>query len=299
MQLLKNENLNKKQNKGIMDNNYDKVIAANIALHSKMSDDYSTCEPHFRPENVTAVEQKLKSVIESVHAKSLLDLGCGTGFIINIAKKYVAEIDGVDVTQAMMDKVDQSGNASITLHNCDTGSFKAKPGYYDVVTAYSFLHHLYDIIPTLQTAYLALKDGGKFYADLDPNYHFWEGVHQLDRQGAYDPIVKREIEMVTYKDEDIEKNFGVEKEIFNAAEYGKNIKGGFKGEELVALLKETGFKKVELFYHWFIGQGALINDENYTKETRFDDAGKMNLFLQKAMPLSRNLFKYIGFIAQK
>lgn len=282
-----------------METNYQKVIEANIALHSRMSDDYSTCEPHFRPENIQKVEDKLKPVIEATNAKRLLDLGCGTGFMINIAKKYVQEIHGVDVTQAMMDKVDKSGNATIVLHNHDTGSFSVEEGSFDVVTGYSFLHHLYDVVPTLQTAYKALRSGGKFYADLDPNYYFWEGVNQLDRNGQYDGIVKREIEMVTYKDEDIEKNFGVDKDVFNQAEFGKNIKGGFREEELVAALKNIGFTDVQFFYHWFIGQGKLINDESMDRTARFAHAEVMHDYLLKAMPLTRNLFKYVGFVATK
>ncbi len=282
-----------------METNYQKVIEANIALHSRMSDDYSTCEPHFRPENIQKVEDKLKPVIEATNAKRLLDLGCCTGFMINIAKKYVQEIHGVDVTQAMMDKVDKSGNATIVLHNHDTGSFPVEEGSFDVVTGYSFLHHLYDVVPTLQTAYKALRSAGQFYADLDPNYYFWEGVNQLDRNGQYDGIVKREIEMVTYKDEDIEKNFGVDKDVFNQAEFGKNIKGGFREEELVAALKKIGFTDVQFFYHWFIGQGKLINDESMDKATRFAHAEVMHDYLLKAMPLTRNLFKYVGFVATK
>jgi SAM-dependent methyltransferase len=264
-----------------------------------MSDDYSTCEPHFRPENIANVEDKLRPIFAQTQAKKLLDLGCGTGFVINIAKKYVNDIHGVDVTQAMMDKVDKSSNATIELFNHDTGSFPAVAGAYDMVTAYSFLHHLYDVMPTLNTAFNALRKGGVFYADLDPNYYFWEGVNHLDRKGSYDEIVKREIEMVTYKDEDIQKNFGVDKDIFNSAEYGKNIKGGFKAEELEAALKGIGFTKVNFFYHWFIGQGKLINDETIGKEERFGHARVMDQYLQKAMPLARNLFKYIGFTAEK
>lgn len=282
-----------------METNYQKVIEANIALHSRMSDDYSTCEPHFRPENIQKVEDKLKPVIEATNAKRLLDLGCGTGFMINIAKKYVQEIHGVDVTQAMMDKVDKSGNATIVLHNHDTGSFPVEEGSFDVVTGYSFLHHLYDVVPTLQTAFKALRKGGQFYADLDPNYYFWEGVNQLDRNGQYDGIVKREIEMVTYKDEDIEKNFGVDKDVFNQAEFGKNIKGGFREEELVAALKNIGFTDIQFFYHWFIGQGKLINDESMDRTARFAHAEVMHDYLLKAMPLTRNLFKYVGFVATK
>lgn len=278
---------------------YQEVIEANIALHSKMADDYSTCEPHFRPENVKKVEDRLKTLVEETKAKRLLDLGCGTGFVINIAKKYVAEIDGVDVTQAMMDKVDKSGNATIRLHNHDTGTFPVEEGTYDLATGYSFLHHLYDVNPTLRTAYKALKKGGKLFCDLDPNYYYWESIHKLDRKGTYDPMVKREIEMVTYKDEDIEKNFGVSKDVFNAAEFGKNIAGGFKEEELVAALKTTGFSKVEVFYYWFLGQASLINDTWGTKEERLRYADVMDSVLQRSLPVSRNLYKYMGFIATK
>jgi len=273
------------------------VIDANIALHTRLAGEYNN-EPHFRPENVQKVEAQIARLVKQTQARRLLDLGCGTGFVINIAKHYVNEVHGVDVTQAMMDRVDCSGPARIVLHQHDTGIFQP-PGAFDMVTAYSFLHHLYDIAPTLRTAYNALRPGGVFYADLEPNYYFWDGINQLDRAGNYDGIVRREIEMVTYKDEDIEKTFGVDKDIFNHAEYGKSIANGFREEQLKGLMNEIGFGQVEVFYHWFIGQGALINDAQYERSERFKHADVMSQMLQRMMPLSRGLFKYIGFVAKK
>ena len=41
----------------------------------------------------------------------------------------------------------------------------------------------------------------------------------------------------------------------------KILKGGLKADELEKPSKDIGFKKVDFFYHWFIGQGKLINDE--------------------------------------
>ncbi len=278
---------------------YDKVVQANIDLHSKLSAHYNTCEPHFRPENIQNVENSFLSAIQNLNAEKMLDLGCGTGFMIQIGKKYVKEILGVDVTKAMTDRIDLSGNATIKVINDDTAKAELPANYFDIATAYSFLHHLYEVKPTLANAYKALRKGGRLYVDLDPNYYFWEGVNKLDREGNYDFIVKREIEAVTYKDEDIEKSFGVSKDVFNNAEFGKNIKGGFKEEDLLQTLSEVGFTKINFFYHWFIGQGSLINDEQYDKETRFKYAEVMNQTLQKALPLSKNLFKYVGFIAEK
>jgi SAM-dependent methyltransferase len=274
------------------------VIQANIALHTKVSVSYNT-EPHFRPENIANVERKLKAVLEAAGSRRMLDLGCGTGFMINIAKKHVAEIHGVDVTQAMMDKVDTSGSAKIKLFRHDSGTFPAEPGSYDVVTSYSFLHHLFDIGPTLKTAATALKKGGKYYVDLDPNYYFWEQINKLERTAKYDPIVSREIEAVTYKDEDIQKEFGVDKDVFNKAEYGKSTLGGFTEEHLGKKLSQAGFSSYSFFYEWFIGQGSMINSELHTREQRFTYAAQVNELLQRAMPLSRSLFKYIGFVATR
>jgi ubiquinone/menaquinone biosynthesis C-methylase UbiE len=90
-----------------------RVIDANIAVHSKLAADYQACEPHFRAENVEKVTKRLAALVAETRAESLLDLGCGTGFIIAIAKQHVSRIVGVDVTQAMLDRVDRSGNAHI------------------------------------------------------------------------------------------------------------------------------------------------------------------------------------------
>ena len=273
------------------------VAEANVALHTKLAADYQTCEPHFRPENVANVERKLTEVIGATAGERLLDLGCGTGFIINIAKHQVKEIQGVDMTPAMLERVDTSGPARITLNQGDTGEFDPEPGSYDVVTAYSFLHHLFQLEPTLKTARVALKKGGRFYADLEPNRHFWDAIGGLERGGSYDPIITREIEMVTYKDEDIEKQFGVDGEVFNLAEWGKSTRGGFLEDELRDALHSAGFTQVEFFYEWFVGQGAMLNADGVDRDAATERTRVVDELLRQALPLSRSLFKYIGFVA--
>jgi ubiquinone/menaquinone biosynthesis C-methylase UbiE len=281
------------------DDRYQEVMRANVELHSRLAADYASCEPHFRPENVARVEGQLRALLRGDGSDRLLDLGCGTGFIIGIAKPYVRAITGVDVTQAMLDRVDTSGPARIELHNHDTGTFPAPAESYDLATAYSFLHHLYDIGPTLRTAYRALRPGGVLYADLEPNFYFWAGVGALERGRDYDPLVRREIEMVTYKDEDIERKFGVGKEVFNKAEYGKSLAGGFKEEDLRRQLAEAGFREVDFTYSWFLGQGYLINDAGYPLDEGLRIADAAAGALRKALPLSRGIFKYLGFTARK
>jgi ubiquinone/menaquinone biosynthesis C-methylase UbiE len=282
-----------------MNSSYEGVVRANQQLHSALAHAYNASEPHFRVENVMHVENKLRAIFADTQAKRMLDLGCGTGFLISIARKYVQAIDGVDVTEAMLAQVDHSGSAEIRLHLADTGTFPAEEGAYDVVTAYSFLHHLYDLAPTLRTAARALRSGGKFYADLEPNSYFWQSVKSLNPKGAHDPILRREIESVTEKDDEIQKRFHVDKQVFNNAEYHKNITGGFREETLIGLLKDAGFTKVEISYYWFLGQASIVNDVAYPREQRLEMARLFACTLEKGLPLTRNLFKYVGFVATR
>lgn len=276
-----------------------KVIDANIEVHSKLAAHYKTCEPHFRPENVAKVTEYFAALSRETTAESVLDLGCGTGFMIDIAKSFVRRIVGVDVTQAMLDRIDRSGPAKIEVVNHDTGSFPVEESSFQIVTAYSFLHHLADINPTLSTAARALVPGGKFYADLDPNFYFWQAIGALERGGNYHDIIKREIEGVSHKDEEIEAKFGVSREVFNHAEFGKDLAGGFKEEDLERQLMAAGFSRVEFHYHWFLGEAAVINSGLSPKEELLARARLINDALQRALPVSRNLFKYIGFVATR
>jgi ubiquinone/menaquinone biosynthesis C-methylase UbiE len=282
-----------------MNSDYQSVIRANQELHTVLASSYDATEPQFRPENVAHVESRLKGIFDSTSAKRMLDLGCGTGFLINIAKKYVSEIDGVDITEAMISRVDLSGDCKIRLHLADTGSVELERGVFDVVTAYSFLHHLYDIRPTLRTAARALRPGGRFYADLEPNYYFWAAVKGLDPAGTYDPILLREIQSVTLKDEEIEQRFLVNRQVFKTAEYNKQITGGFREEILTAELLAAGFAHVEISYYWYLGQAAVINDATLPMGQRVSVARLFGATLEKSLPITRNLFKYVGFVATR
>ena len=49
-----------------------RVIAANIAVHSKLAAHYQSCEPHFRPENTEKVGRRIAALVQETRAESLL-----------------------------------------------------------------------------------------------------------------------------------------------------------------------------------------------------------------------------------
>lgn len=271
----------------------DDVVTANVAVHSAMAATYNEREPHFRPEN----QQKVRGVLEQLARDSgggrLLDLGCGTGFIINLAKDLFASIDGVDITQAMLDRVDLS-SGNITLHNTRCEDLPFETGTFDAATAYSFLDHLADYSLVLKEAYRVLRPGGKMYADLLPNKRFWDEVNLVGERDGKDgidtPLVKREVEMLTSQHEMVERDYDIDGQTFLAAEPWKTATRGIASRDFVRIAKEIGFSDVDVTFQWYLGQGNVLHGQGQ------GDADVVENYLRSVLPISESLFKYLRVV---
>lgn len=277
---------------------HEAVLSANRDLSARSAATYNETEPHYLPENVERVASKLDHVIKSSRGTSMLDLGCGTGFMIDIARTRVERVHGIDISPEMISRVDLAGPASVTVQIADTATVDIEPNSYDIVTAYSFLHHLFDPEASLATAARALRPGGMLYVDLEPNRHFWSAISVLDRSAKYDEIIEREIAMVA-DHEGVALTTGVDPDVFDLAEWGKTRLGGLEEDETRATLAALGFSGIRFFYEWFVGQGLMINDPSGPRSKWLADAEVIGSWLHRAHPLSRSLFKYIGFTATK
>jgi len=273
----------------------DDVIQANIEVHTRMADSYNRNEPHYRPENRAKVRAKLEETRQRFGDARLLDLGCGTGFIIDLAKDLFGTIDGVDVTQAMLDRVDLS-SGNVRLHRCAAEALPFADASFDVVSAYAFIHHLKDYSKALAEALRVLKPGGGCYIDLEPNRLFWQAMVRLE-QGAtgsrYSDIVAREIDAVLHRDDGVQEEFGIDKETFNRAEYTKALLGGIDPWEFRDECLRTGFRSCDISFEWFLGQGAVMHQQS------FEAAATVEAYLRRILPLSAECFKYLQFVATK
>ena len=269
-----------------------RVLEANIAFHTAMAEDYDQSQPHFRPENVERVTEILRRMAEQAGGGSLLDLGCGTGFIINIAKRFFRRVVGVDITQPMLDRVDRSGG-NVELVLATTDAVLLPSGSFDACTAYSYLHHLYDLRPTLREASRLLRDGGQFYADQDPNHHYWTHLSALRARPGLTGFVKREVSAVTETAEQAAVETKLPPDEVTLAEYQKMRLGGFRADDVVALLRESGFQSAEYRYEWFLGQGSVLHQQGAPA------SAVVEAYLRDALPASEHLFKYVSFFAVK
>lgn len=272
-----------------------KVVDANIAVHTAMASTYASSEPHFLPENQRKVRAKLER-LRAASGPRLLDVGCGTGFIIGLGKDLFKEIHGVDITQAMLDQVDRAGG-NITLHRCLAEKLPFADGFFDAATAYSFIHHLSDYGEVLREVHRVLRPGGVFYIDLEPNKQFWQATAAVE-SSVRDPaqlsdILRREIESVRHTNERVERDYGVCAETFSLAEYYKDIRGGIDADEFVQAARAAGYADCEAQYEWFLGQGAVTHGQSY------DEATRIEAYLRRALPVSAPLFKYLEFTLRK
>ena len=282
--------------------NYTKenVLKANVELHSQLADVYNKDEPHWRPENIHNVRGRLQYLKEAIGAADMLDIGCGTGFMIEVARPLGFEtITGMDITPKMIEQVDVSGSANVGLILGDVSNIPRPDCSFDVATAYSFIDHLYDMPAVFEEVNRTLRKGGAFYAGLIPNEQYWTAINQLDPTQHYSESIDREIRHVSQKDSEINEAYGIDQETFKIAEYQKNIRGGLSEESLRRQLLEAGFTKVDFIYDWFLGQRKIILDETLTLREREARMALMEGLLREQLPISRSLFKYLSFYAFK
>lgn len=272
----------------------EKAIQANQLVHTSVSQRYNE-SPHFRKENKEKVKGVIKQLMSRLPSNQrLLDMGCGTGFILSLAHDLFAELHGVDVTEAMINQVDLSpGNIKTHISKAESTPFSN--GYFDMVSAYSFIDHLADIEPFLKEVYRVLKPGGIFYSDLNPNRGYWDYLFNLEdkRTGQFSAIVEREILNVVHNDKLLVEETGLPEDVVQACESTKNLRRGFCPKEVSSLAKSIGFKSAEFKLDWYMGQGPVMH------EVSFEAAEIVDNYLRKISPASDFLYKYLRIVLVK
>ncbi|MCU0608401.1 MAG: class I SAM-dependent methyltransferase [Chitinispirillaceae bacterium] len=275
--------------------NYTDVIRANRLFHTALADNYRKDEPHYRPENTARVQDVIAKLQEKTCGRTLLDIGCGSGFIIDLAKNLFPRIWGIDITPAMLKHLDRSSTrCTLGIGMAFTEKLPFKDDCFDVCTAHAVLHHLFDVRPALAEAFRVLRKGGIFYSDLDPNAYFWEAMAKLSGHQTTNASILREINAVKEKDSELAQELGIQKELIQKAEPVKHLEGGLKEDDLLAIARQIGFSSCEIKYEWFLGEAAYIHTASLSAESP-----AVRKYLHDTLPLTRHLYKYISIRAVK
>ena len=193
-----------------------------------------------------------------------------------------------------MDQVDLTlGNIKLT--ECVAEHTPFHNNTFDIATAYSFMDHLVDYRELFQEAYRVLKPGGMFYADLNPNRRFIQGLAHLNESGLEikSEIIKKEIMGALHNGDVYDNTFGIDPTLIAMAEPGKTYSQGFEANEVQSEAHRVGFRECSIHYDWFFSQGVIIHEYSFEKAQNIDD------YLRSLLPYTANMYKYIRFIMKK
>ena len=104
-----------------------------------------------------------QSYLKDIQYDKLLDIGCGTGWLLNnLSEQHQAEYYGIDLSENMIDVAKSKNilNASLCLGNALDLPYDDE--IFDVVTCIQSFHHYPDSMKAMKEAYRVLKKGGMY-----------------------------------------------------------------------------------------------------------------------------------------
>lgn len=110
-----------------------------------------------------------RSLIPDVNGTSILDLGCGYGWLCRWARENGAEkVVGVDVSENMLGKARGfPDDSAITYLQADLESLKLSSAIYQVVVSSLTLHYLKNLEELVAQVYQSLTPGGSFIFSVE------------------------------------------------------------------------------------------------------------------------------------
>ena len=212
-----------------------RVIRANIELHDSYAEFYEspTLNQVFAGESFRHLETLMAELAGRNGKKRLLDVGCGTGFVLKAAETHFAERYGIDISKGML-KLSARFNAYLICASAYSIPFMDEA--FDVITANATLHHIYDFQTFFSEIYRILKPGGAVLINHDPNAAF---RRYFGWQKRLRRIMMRKKRRET---------FHYSEEVVSMADYHQFQTAGINAREVKDLLLSIGFSNIEVFY---------------------------------------------------
>lgn len=143
-----------------------------------------------------ALNKIFKQCLKQHENKSVLDIGSGTGFIVNIWKGLTMNISGVDIAEVSIKNL-RSTFPKYTFSQCNVGaeSLPFKDGAFSCCSAASVLYHIVDdvlLTNALKEVNRVLEPGGHFiFSDNFIHSNSLNITHQICRTlEDYENMVK-------------------------------------------------------------------------------------------------------------
>jgi ubiquinone/menaquinone biosynthesis C-methylase UbiE len=123
----------------------------------------------FAASSLLGAREQIDPVLEEAGIQPgdrLLDVGCGTGFLLLAAAQRCGQAVGVDVTPAMLAeakrRAEEAGLANVALREANAEALPFADSRFDAVLTRLTLHHMADPGRVLSEMYRVCRAGGRF-----------------------------------------------------------------------------------------------------------------------------------------
>jgi len=128
------------------------------------------------------IKKKYKIVKRNSQGNTILDIGCGTGELLNLFKNNDWTTTGIEPDEGARQLTQENYNIKITDLDTLVQSHDPK---FDVITMWHVLEHVYHLHEYLNKIKSILSDNGTFIVAV-PNSDSWDALHYKSNWAAYD-----------------------------------------------------------------------------------------------------------------
>jgi len=121
-------------------------------------------------------QEEIERILASAPRRErMLDVGCGTGNVLRLARRHFARCLGVDLSRPLLGELRRRDGLALAAGEALHLPFAAES--FDLVSMYALVHHILDPGPAFREAWRVLRPGGMLYLDHDPNWYFGRFHH--------------------------------------------------------------------------------------------------------------------------
>lgn len=102
-------------------------------------------------------ESELRIARPYVQGKRVLEVGCGTGLVLEPLSKIASSAVGIDLSEGMLQKARERG---LTVHQASATALPFSDGSFDTVVSFKVLAHIEEIRQALSEAVRVTRPGG-------------------------------------------------------------------------------------------------------------------------------------------
>lgn len=212
------------------------VKKANRDFYDITGTSYEAVDGRRSEQLIRYVMNQLESISENTVSGSVLDLGCGSGFISMAAKNCFEHLYAIDISHKIIKNIEDKSFPRVVA---DTDLIPVKDARLNCVVTFAVLHHCYSYEKILSEIHRILVPGGIYYSDHDIDSLFFKRFQLLLK--IYRKINDQRKKYL--------KAFSLlTKEMYDCSEFHQD---GIPSEFIGTTLKRIGFKDVKIEYHWF------------------------------------------------